>query len=70
MTITTLIDRLTPLELSIFTFCGVFLEVAALWAYRKGNRSVAPIHEKNGAVPGTRAPFDAPVEATAPAGTV
>ncbi|KAJ5118291.1 uncharacterized protein N7443_007220 [Penicillium atrosanguineum] len=52
-----------------FTFCGVFLEVAALWAYRKGNRSVAPIHEKNGA-PGTRAPLDAPAETTAPAGTV
>ncbi|KAJ5119335.1 hypothetical protein N7448_010004 [Penicillium atrosanguineum] len=65
----TSIGRLTPLELSFFTFCGVFLEVAALWAYRKGNRSVAPIHEKNGA-PGTRAPLDAPAETTAPAGTV
>ncbi|KAJ5667728.1 uncharacterized protein N7477_006298 [Penicillium maclennaniae] len=70
MTITTLINRLTPLEFSIFTFFGVFLELAALWAYRKANHAVAPVHEKSSAAPGTRAPFDAPVEATAPAGTV
>jgi len=52
-----------------FTFCGIFLEVAALWAYRKENQSSAPVHEKYGAA-GTRAPLDAPVESTAPAGIV
>jgi hypothetical protein len=52
-----------------FTFCGIFLEVAALWAYRKENHSAAPVHEKFGAG-GTRAPLDAPAEPTAPAGTV
>lgn len=29
-----------------FTFVGIFLEVSALWAYRKENE--APVHEKNG----------------------
>lgn len=50
---------------SIFTFFGMFLEVAALWAYRKEN--AAPAHEKNGAA---RAPLDGPAEPAAPAGTV
>lgn len=54
---------------SIFTFFGVFLEVAALWAYRKGN-TTAPIHEKHCAEAGPRAPLDAPAEPVAPAGTV
>ncbi|KAF3401937.1 hypothetical protein F1880_009894 [Penicillium rolfsii] len=52
----------------IFTFFGMFIEVASLWAYRKENATVAPIHEKT--QPGGRAPLDAPVEPTAPAGTV
>ncbi|KAJ5198650.1 uncharacterized protein N7498_007767 [Penicillium cinerascens] len=53
----------------IFTFFGVFLEIAALWAYRKGN-TAGPIHEKHGAGAGGRAPLDAPAEPVAPAGTV
>lgn len=42
----------------------MFLEVAALWAYRKEN--AAPVHEKTGG----RAPHDGPAEPAAPAGTV
>lgn len=60
--------RLTLIESSFFTFCGVFLEVAALWAYRKDTHSAAPGHEKYGAG-GTREPLDAPAETTATAGT-
>ncbi|KAJ5555933.1 hypothetical protein N7513_003575 [Penicillium frequentans] len=52
-----------------FTFCGVFLEVAALWAYRIKNRSAAPVHKKYGAA-ATCAPLDAPAGSTAQAGTV
>ncbi|CEJ61614.1 hypothetical protein PMG11_10144 [Penicillium brasilianum] len=52
----------------IFTFFGMFLEVAGLWAYRKENAAAAPVHEKH--EPGARAPLDAPVEQSAPAGTV
>lgn len=51
---------------SIFTFFGMFIEVAALWAYRK-EHPAAPAHEKNGA---GRAPLDGPAEPAAPAGTV
>lgn len=43
---------------SIFTFFGMFLEVAALWAYRKENAPTSTNQEKND---GTRAPLDAPV---------
>lgn len=50
----------------IFTVIGMVLEVASLWAYRQDNPS-NPAHEKNN---GTRAPLDAPAQATAPAGTV
>lgn len=53
---------------SIFTFFGMFLEVAGLWAYRKENAVAAPVHEKT--APGTRPPLDAPVEQNVPAGTV
>lgn len=56
---------------SFFTFCGIFLEVASVWAYRKEN--AAPVHEKNGAPGGPRPPLDAPAEpaaSAAPAGTV
>ncbi|KAJ5241691.1 uncharacterized protein N7469_000018 [Penicillium citrinum] len=42
----------------IFTFFGMFLEVAALWAYRKENAPTSTNQEKND---GTRAPLDAPV---------
>lgn len=52
----------------IFTFFGMFLEVAGLWAYRKENTTTGPGHEKN--EPGTRPPLDAPVEQNVPAGTV
>lgn len=58
-----------PLCHSIFTFFGMFLEVAGLWAYRKENAATAaPAHEKN--EPGARPPLDAPVEQNVPAGTV
>ncbi|KAJ6023704.1 hypothetical protein N7540_004501 [Penicillium herquei] len=50
----------------IFTFFGMFLEVASLWAYRKEN-TVQPVVEKHD---GTRAPLDAPAETTAPATAV
>jgi hypothetical protein len=43
---------------SIFTFFGMFLEVAALWAYRKENTPAPAVQEKDN---GTRAPLDAPV---------
>ncbi|CAI7632296.1 unnamed protein product [Penicillium manginii] len=42
----------------IFTFFGMFLEVAALWAYRKENTPAPAVQEKDN---GTRAPLDAPV---------
>ncbi|OOQ83536.1 hypothetical protein PEBR_35407 [Penicillium brasilianum] len=61
-------QALTYDHLSIFTFFGMFLEVAGLWAYRKENAAAAPVHEKH--EPGARAPLDAPVEQSAPAGTV
>ncbi|KAJ5727022.1 hypothetical protein N7493_006049 [Penicillium malachiteum] len=51
---------------SIFTFFGMFLEVASLWAYRKEN-TAQPVVEKHD---GTRAPLDAPTETTAPATAV
>ncbi|KAJ5715582.1 uncharacterized protein N7483_012763 [Penicillium malachiteum] len=50
----------------VFTFFGMFLEVASLWAYRKEN-TVQPVVEKHD---GTRAPLDAPAETTAPATAV
>ncbi|KAJ5886016.1 uncharacterized protein N7473_008690 [Penicillium subrubescens] len=52
----------------IFTFFGMFLEVASLWAYRKETATAAPIAEKT--QPGVRPPLDAPVEQNVPAGTV
>ncbi|KAJ5499454.1 hypothetical protein N7453_008505 [Penicillium expansum] len=30
----------------IFTFFGIFLEVAALWAYRRGNTHIPPTHRR------------------------
>ncbi|KAJ5101286.1 hypothetical protein NUU61_003508 [Penicillium alfredii] len=53
----------------IFTFLGMFLEVASLWAYRKENTPQNE-HEKNGGA--ARPPLDAPAgaPAPAPAGTV
>ncbi|KAJ5978496.1 hypothetical protein N7501_001838 [Penicillium viridicatum] len=50
----------------IFTFFGMFLEVAALWAYRRGNTTVRHTEEDK-VNSGTRPPLDAPA---APAGTV
>ncbi|KAJ5376044.1 hypothetical protein N7509_012930 [Penicillium cosmopolitanum] len=50
----------------IFTFFGMFLQVAALWAYRKGNAPAPVVQEKDD---GTRAPLDAPV-GPAPAAVV
>ena len=44
----------------------MFLEVAALWAYRKGNAPAPVVQEKDD---GTRAPLDAPV-GPAPAAVV
>ncbi|KAJ5152622.1 uncharacterized protein N7482_009100 [Penicillium canariense] len=52
----------------IFTFFGIFLEVAGLWAYRRGNTPAGPLRESK--EPGVRPPRDAPIEPTAPAGTV
>ncbi|QQK40837.1 MARVEL-like domain [Penicillium digitatum] len=49
----------------IFTFCGMFLEVAALWANRRENTT--PRTEDDKVNSGTRPPLDAPA---APAGTV
>ncbi|KAK4871090.1 hypothetical protein LT330_000327 [Penicillium expansum] len=51
----------------IFTFFGIFLEVAALWAYRRGNTHIPPRTEEDKVNSGTRPPLDAPA---APAGTV
>ncbi|KAJ5486834.1 hypothetical protein N7530_001134 [Penicillium desertorum] len=48
----------------IFTFFGMFLEVAGLWAYRKENSTH---HTNDKANSGNRPPLDAPA---APAGTV
>ena len=61
-------DRLTLFLVmySIFTFFGMFLEVAALWAYRKENAPTSMTQEKND---GSRAPLDAPVD-PAPTTTV
>ncbi|CAI7649367.1 unnamed protein product [Penicillium discolor] len=50
----------------IFTFFGMFLEVAALWAYRRENTTVQHTEEDK-ANAGTCPPLDAPA---APAGTV
>ncbi|KAJ5979715.1 hypothetical protein N7481_007013 [Penicillium waksmanii] len=50
----------------IFTFFGMFLEVAALWAYRKGNTPAPAVQEKDD---GTRVPLDGPV-GPAPAAVV
>ncbi|KAJ5087191.1 hypothetical protein N7456_010807 [Penicillium angulare] len=46
----------------VFTFFGMFLEVASLWAYRKENptQTVTEKHD------GTRPPLDAPAEVPAP----
>ncbi|CAI7617107.1 unnamed protein product [Penicillium glandicola] len=51
----------------IFTFFGMFLEVAALWAYRKETTTTQHTEEDK-VNAGTRAPLDAPT--SAPAGTV
>lgn len=50
----------------VFTFFGMFLEVAALWAYRKENNPTPAVQEKN---EGPRTPLDAPV-GPAPAAAV
>ncbi|KAJ5130008.1 uncharacterized protein N7515_006047 [Penicillium bovifimosum] len=53
----------------IFTFIGMFLEVAALWAYRRENNTVQhPVSEEHKVETGSRVPLDAPT--AAPAGTV
>lgn len=59
--------------ISIFTFFGMFLELASLWAYQKENAGGQTTQEKHEA--GARAPLDAPIDAPvrytpAPAGTV
>ncbi|KAJ5960741.1 uncharacterized protein N7479_007891 [Penicillium vulpinum] len=51
----------------IFTFFGMFLELAALWAYRRENTNDRSVTEENKANTRTRPPMDAPA---APAGTV
>lgn len=51
------------------TFFGVFLEVAALWAYRKENTTAeGAVAEEQKVEAGARPPLDAPT--AAPAGTV
>ncbi|KAJ5467934.1 hypothetical protein N7475_005686 [Penicillium sp. IBT 31633x] len=53
----------------ILTFFGVFLEVAALWAYRRENTSSQlPVTEEQKFEDGARPPLDAPT--AVPAGTV
>ncbi|KAJ5550264.1 hypothetical protein N7535_001797 [Penicillium sp. DV-2018c] len=53
----------------IFTFIGMFLEVAALWAYRRENVAARPaVADDDKLETGSRVPLDAPT--AAPAGTV
>ncbi|KAI2786932.1 hypothetical protein POX_g09329 [Penicillium oxalicum] len=50
----------------IFTFFGMFVEVAGLWAYRRENSHRGTVHEKR--APHT--PLDGAAETNAPTGTV
>ncbi|KAF9251046.1 hypothetical protein DTO006G1_4084 [Penicillium roqueforti] len=52
----------------IFTFFGIFLETAALWAYRKENTTERSYEDKVHIE--TRPPLDAPTVPAVPAGTV
>lgn len=61
-------DRWKLIYRSIFTFFGIFLETAALWAYRKENTTERSYEDKVHIE--TRPPLDAPTVPAVPAGTV